>query len=110
MTKEQKRESIRQMIMKSKMSVEKYRNNRVDQSKQELKQKTETEKQLIYKFEKEAQELEQMEEKLIKRLQEIQEEEREAFLELEQSMITASLAKKDRLEIVNEVIDEQQSL
>ena len=46
------------MIMKSKMSVEKYRNNRVDQSKQELKQKTETEKQLIYKFEKEAQELE----------------------------------------------------
>ena len=50
------------------MSVEKYRNNRVDQSKQELKQKTETEKQLIYKFEKEAQELEQMEEKLIKRL------------------------------------------
>ena len=96
--------------MKSKMSVEKYRNNRVDQSKQELKQKTETEKQLIYKFEKEAQELEQMEEKLIKRLQDIQEEEREAFLELEQSMITASLAKKDRLEIVNEVIDEQQSL
>lgn len=92
------------------MSVEKYRNNRVDQSKQELKQKTETEKQLIYKFEKEAQELEQMEEKLIKRLQDIQEEEREAFLELEQSMITASLAKKDRLEIVNEVIDEQQSL
>jgi hypothetical protein len=51
-----------------------------------------------------------MEEKLIKRLQDIQEEEREAFLELEQSMITASLAKKDRLEIVNEVIDEQQSL
>jgi len=31
-------------------------------------------------------------------------------MELEQSMITASLAKKDRLEIVNEVIDEQQSL
>lgn len=57
--------------MKSKMSVEKYKNNRVDHSKQELKQKTETEKQLIYKFEKEAQELEQMEEKLIKRLQDI---------------------------------------
>ena len=28
-------------------------------------------------------------------------------MELEQSMITASLAKKDRLEIVNEVNDEQ---
>ena len=54
MTKEQKRESVRQMIMKSKMSVETYKNNRVDHSKQELKQKTETEKQLIYKFEKEA--------------------------------------------------------
>ena len=49
----------------------------------DLKAKTESEKQLIYKFEKEAQDLEQMEERLIKRLQEIQEEEREAFLELE---------------------------
>ena len=29
-------------------------------------------------------------------------------MELEQSMITASLAKKDRLEIVNEVNDEHQ--
>ena len=31
-------------------------------------------------------------------------------MELEQSMITASLAKKDRLEIVNEVNDENQSI
>lgn len=30
-------------------------------------------------------------------------EEKEAFQELETAMITASLAKKDRLEIVNEV-------
>lgn len=50
-----------------------------------------------------------MEEQLIKRLQEIQEEEKQAFFELEQSMITASLAKRDRLEIVNEVINERQN-
>jgi len=31
-------------------------------------------------------------------------------MELEQAMITASLAKKDRLEIVKEVNDEQQSI
>lgn len=57
---------------------------------------------MIYKFEREAQKLEGMEEELIKRLQKIQEEEKEAFAELEQAMITASLAKRDRLEIVNE--------
>lgn len=54
--------------------------------------------------------MEEAEERLIKRLQRIQEEERDAFMELEQAMITASLAKKDRLEIVNEVNDEQQSV
>lgn len=54
--------------------------------------------------------MEEAEERLIKRLQRIQEEERDAFMELEQAMITASLAKKDRLEIVNEVNDEQQSM
>lgn len=108
--KENQRESIRMMITKSKQSVDKYRHSKAEQSRQETKAKTEYEKKLIYRFEKEAQDLERMEENLIKRLQDIQEEEREAFMELEQSMITASLAKKDRLEIVNEVIDEQQSL
>ena len=38
---------------------------------------------MIYKFEREAQKLEGMEEELIKRLQKIQEEEKEAFAELE---------------------------
>ena len=101
-----RREGIKSMINKSKHSVESYRQQKIDQSKSENKAKIEYEKRLIYKYEKEAQELEAAEEGLIKRLQEIQEEERQAFMELEQSMITASLAKKDRLEIVNEVNDE----
>ena len=94
------------MINNSKNSVESYRQKKIEQSKSENKAKIDYEKRLIYKYEKEAQELESAEEGLIKRLQEIQEEERQAFMELEQSMITASLAKKDRLEIVNEVNDE----
>ena len=72
-------------------------------TKAELKAKTEEEKRLIYQYEKEAQKLEAMEEQLIKRLQNIQEDEKVAFQELEQAMITASMARKDRLEIVKEV-------
>ena len=104
--KAQRREGIKSMIAKSKHSVENYRQAKIEQSKSETQAKIDYEKRLIYKYEKEAQELESAEEALIKRLQEIQEEERQAFMELEQSMITASLAKKDRLEIVNEVNDE----
>lgn len=59
------------MIMKSKQTVEKYKMNKTEQSRAETKAKTEYEKKLIYKFEKEAQELEQIEERLIKRLQDI---------------------------------------
>ena len=61
-TKEQQRENIKQMILKSKQSVENYRNNKIGSSKAEIQAKTEHEKQLIYKFEREAQELERMEE------------------------------------------------
>lgn len=50
------------MILKSKQSVENYRNNKIGSSKAEIQAKTEHEKQLIYKFEREAQELERMEE------------------------------------------------
>lgn len=70
-TKEQQRETIKQMIQKSKQSVENYRNTKIGSSKAEIKAKTEQEKQMIYKFEREAQELERMEEQLIKRLQDI---------------------------------------
>ena len=71
-------------------------------TKAELKSKTDEEKRLIYKFEKEAQQLESLEEQLIKRLQAIQDEEKAAFKELEQVMIQASMPRKERLEIVQE--------
>ncbi len=53
-TKEQQRDTIKQMIHKSKQSVENYRNSKIGSSKAEIKSKTEHEKQLIYKFEREA--------------------------------------------------------
>jgi len=48
------RESIRQIVKKSRMSVEKYRQSKIQMTKDEYKQKTEQEKRLIYKYEKEA--------------------------------------------------------
>jgi hypothetical protein len=71
MVKDNQRESIKQMVMKSKMSVERYKVHKNESKKNELKAKTEQEKQLIYKFEREAQELERQEEELIRRLQDI---------------------------------------
>lgn len=44
-----------------------------------MKQKTDEEKKLIYKFEKEAQELEKIEMELIAEVKDIQEEEVEAY-------------------------------
>ena len=63
-----KRESIRQMAHKGKQNVDAYRQTKAQMTRQEMKAKTEEEKKLIYKFEKEAQQLEQLEEKLIQRL------------------------------------------
>jgi hypothetical protein len=94
------------MATKAKENVTQFRQKKVMTTKYELKAKTETEKRLIYKYEREAQLLEEQEEKLIKRLQDIQDEEKDAFSELEQAMITASLAKRDRLEIVAEEAEE----
>jgi len=51
------------------------------------------EKQLIYKYEREAQQLELSEEQLIGRLQGLQQDEKQAFEDLENAMIVASLAK-----------------
>ena len=62
------RESIRQIVKKSRMSVEKYRQSKIQMTKDEYKQKTEQEKRLIYKYEKEAQELEAAEAALMVRL------------------------------------------
>ena len=94
------------MATKAKENVSVYKQKKVLNTKYEIKAKTEAEKRLIYKYEREAQLLEEQEEKLIKRLQDIQDEEKDAFSELEQAIITASLAKRDRLEIVAEEAEE----
>lgn len=77
--KSQQRESIRQMALRSKQNVDKVKLGKAEMTKAELKTKTEEEKRLIYKYEKEAQHLEALEEQLIKRLQYIQEDEKLAF-------------------------------
>lgn len=48
---------------------------------------------MIYKYEREAQQLEKDEEGLIGRLQGLQQDEKQAFEDLENAMIVASLAK-----------------
>ena len=53
--------------------------NKIGISKADQKQRTEQEKKLIYKYEKEAQNLEATEEALIQRLQMLQDEENNAF-------------------------------
>lgn len=106
--KEAKRESIRQMAAKGRAKVQQFGQNKIGISKDVQKERTEQEKRLIYKYEKEAQNLEATEEALIQRLQMLQDEEKNAFQELEQCMVTASLAKRDRLQIVEEVNEEQQ--
>ena len=59
--------------------------------------KIDGEKKLIYKYESEAQQLEKFEEDLILELQAVQDEEREAYKELEEAMLEASISKKDRI-------------
>lgn len=98
--KELKRESIRQMAAKGKEQAANFRQTKVALTKQEMAVKTEEEKRLIYKLEREAQQLESLEEQLIKRLQQIQDEEKAAFKELETVMIQASMPRKERLEVV----------
>lgn len=88
-----KRESIRQMIAKSKSSVVDYQMNKLANARNEARDKINYEKQLIYKYEREAQQLESLEEQLIGRLQNLQFDEKQAFEDLENAMIVASLAK-----------------
>jgi len=88
-----KRETIRQMIAKSKDSVANFQQERIQNARAEGKEKINYEKQMIYKYEREAQTLELSEEQLIARLQGLQTDEKQAFEDLENAMIVASLAK-----------------
>lgn len=63
--KEAKRESIRQMAAKGRAKVQQFGQNKIGISKADQKERTEQEKRLIYKYEKEAQNLEATEEALI---------------------------------------------
>jgi len=89
-----KRDNIRGMVESSKQNVMAFKNEKAMKNKQEQKEKIEYEKRLIYQYEREAQNLEQEEEDLIKILQQLQVDEKGAFEELENAMITASLAKQ----------------
>lgn len=93
-SKAEKREQIRGMVDQSKQNVAAFKNLKAMQTKAEAKEKIEGEKRMIYQFEKEAQSLEQEEEELIQILQQLQIDEKAAFEELENAMITASLAKQ----------------
>lgn len=103
-----KRESIRQMALRGKQQIDVYKQSKAQLTRQELKSKTEEEKRLIYKFEKEAQQLEQLEEQLIKRLQVIQDEEKSAFKELEEVMIMASKPKNHRVQPPLQPVNEEE--
>lgn len=63
-----KRESIRQMIAKSKNTVQTYTEQKLANARTEARDKINYEKQLIYKYEREAQKLENEEEQLIGQL------------------------------------------
>lgn len=78
-----KRENIRNMAAKGRDAVNMHQHNKIMQSKAHQHMRIDQEKRLIYKYEKEAQELEDEEERLISRLQSLQDEEKRAFIDLE---------------------------
>ena len=80
-----------------KAAVDMFRWSRSREVQDENKFKAMQERQLIYQYEQEARELERMEAELIARLHTTQAMERQAFNELEQVMISASMPKKDRI-------------
>ena len=88
---------------KSKNKVEETKKLKQQEVEKEMKVKTEKEKILIYQLEKEAQNLEKEEEELIQRLQTIQTQERDAFKDLEDAMISASYSRKERMKVMGEV-------
>jgi hypothetical protein len=57
--KSMKRETIRQMIAKSKNAVENFQQQKLQNAKTDGREKINYEKQMIYKYEREAQQLEQ---------------------------------------------------
>ena len=84
-------------MQSSVMHVQDYQDKKKGLLKNEYKDRTTKEKKMIYEYEAEAQQLEKLEETLIQELQDTQEEEREAYKELEEAMLEASRSKRERL-------------
>ena len=104
----EKRMHIKTQRMSARGAVDSFRWSRSKEVSDELRFKTEQERYLITQFEQEARELERMEAELIMRLHATQASERQAFQELEHAMITASLPKKERLMIIQEMAQGQE--
>lgn len=95
--KAQRADQIKGQMQRSVMHVQDYQDKKKGMLKDEFKDRTAGEKKLIYQYEAEAQQLEKLEEQLILELQETQEEEREAYKDLEEAMLEASRSKRERL-------------
>ncbi|TNV80498.1 hypothetical protein FGO68_gene11691 [Halteria grandinella] len=87
----------------AKNAVQNFKWSRASEKQNEFRLKTQNEKRLILQYQYEASELERLEAELLSRLQNTQAMERQAFMELEQAMITASLPKTQRLQIIHEM-------
>eukprot|EP00347_Sterkiella_histriomuscorum_P013892 403362963 len=106
---QEKKNLIRAQREMGKMKIEQFKHQKAREIQMESRQKTEQEKKLIYQLEQEARQLELMEESLIKRLQGTQQMERDAFKDLEEAMISASMPKKERLKVMHDMASSSQN-
>lgn len=77
--------------------VNEFYNQKFERAREETKKKIESERHTIKNYETEAQELERLEADLLRKLQETQLVEKQAFSQLETAMIDASIPKKMRV-------------
>ena len=74
-----------------------YQKNKIDNARGDIKEEGSILQEQIGSYEREARELERMEAELLRKLQETQKSEREAFSKLESAMVEASQPKRNRL-------------
>lgn len=74
-----------------------YAKCKIEMARTDIKEEGTMLQKQIVNYEKEARELERMEAELLRKLQETQNSEREAFSKLESAMIDASMPKRNRL-------------
>lgn len=93
----ERRTMINFQRQQARAAVDGFRNNRSKDVFDDNRNKADLERKMIYDYEMEARELEQQEANLLERLHKTQNDEKKAFIELEEAMINASMPKKDRL-------------